>query len=74
MDSYSKGLQDEYSDIDVALVSKDFEGNRILDSIKLDEFVVGLSPKLETHTFKPEEFNSENLFVCEILKTAIRVY
>jgi predicted nucleotidyltransferase len=41
--SYANGLPDEWSDIDVAVVSDKFEGNRFLDSEK----ILGLYSKID---------------------------
>lgn len=71
--SYAKGNADEFSDIDLALVSKDFKGNKFLDSLELDEIILELTPKIKAHTFRPDEFSESNLFVKEILKSRIRV-
>lgn len=71
--SFAKGTQGKYSDIDLAVISNDFTGNRFLDYMKLAEPRVFSSIDLETHPFKPEDFNNENLFVREILKTGIEI-
>lgn len=71
--SYAKGIANKYSDIDLAVVSEKFEGIRLFDNIKLDKAVLKTSYDLETHPFRPEDFNEDNPFVKEILKEGIRI-
>ena len=71
--SYSKGNQNEFSDIDLAVVSNDFEGNRFKDNMKLARARVRTNINLETHPFRSEDFNEDNLFVKEILKHGIQI-
>lgn len=71
--SYSKGTQNEYSDIDLAVVSNDFEGNRFKDNMKLARSRVRTNINLETHPFRIEDFTDDNLFVKEILKYGIQI-
>jgi predicted nucleotidyltransferase len=71
--SYAKGIQSEWSDIDLAVVSSDFEGIRLRDNMKLSKTRTKTSFDLETHPFRPEDFTPDNLFVKEILSYGIRV-
>jgi uncharacterized protein len=71
--SYAKGTQHEWSDIDLALVSNDFEGKRLKDRQKVRNAKLNTSIDIETHPYRPEDFNTENPFVCEILKDGIRI-
>jgi predicted nucleotidyltransferase len=71
--SYAKNEQKEFSDIDVALVSKDFTGNSFLDSVALDKIILKIGREIETHTYKPDDFIPMNLFVKEILETGIKL-
>lgn len=71
--SYAKGTQHEFSDIDLAIVSEDFQGIRLLDNVKLDKPALNSSYDLETHPFRPEDFTEDNPFVKEILKEGIRI-
>jgi predicted nucleotidyltransferase len=71
--SYAKGQQSEWSDIDLALVSDQFEGYRFNDRCKLSPYVVRVSSDIETHPFRPEDFTEDNPFVKEIIKTGIRI-
>jgi uncharacterized protein len=71
--SYAKGTNHEWSDIDVAVVSDDFQGISFFDNQILTEAMLRTSIDIETHTYRPEEFNEDNPFVKEILETGIRI-
>jgi uncharacterized protein len=71
--SYAKGNAKEYSDIDLAIVSENFEGSRFFDKKKLNKFILSTSSDFEVHPFNTKEFNKENPFVEEILKTGIKI-
>ncbi|MCC6549067.1 MAG: nucleotidyltransferase domain-containing protein [Ignavibacteriaceae bacterium] len=71
--SYAQGNADEYSDIDLAIVSDRFEGSRFFDKKKLHKYILQTSIDLEIHPFKTEDFTSENPFVREILRTGKRI-
>ena len=71
--SYAKGNYNEYSDIDLALVSENFEGMRFNDNMRLMKSVLSVSSDIETHPFTPFDFTSDNPFVNEILRTGIRI-
>ncbi len=72
--SYAKGNADKWSDIDVALVSKDFTGVRFYDRKKLNRCLIKIDSRIEIHPFKPEDFTRDNLFVDQILKDGIEIY
>ena len=65
--SYARGTADEWSDIDVALVSDDFEGVRYLDRSKIRKFTRECSSLLSPLPFKTEEFSDQDPFVRHIL-------
>jgi predicted nucleotidyltransferase len=71
--SYAKGTNHEYSDIDIAVVSNEFEGRRLYDNIKLVDATLRTSIDIETHPYRPEDFTEDNLFVKEILEHGIRI-
>ncbi|TAL69965.1 MAG: nucleotidyltransferase domain-containing protein [Bacteroidetes bacterium] len=71
--SYARGTNNEWSDIDVAVVSDDFEGIRIFDNKKIRKAKLKTSIDLETHPYRPEDFTSDNPFVQEILEYGIRI-
>jgi predicted nucleotidyltransferase len=71
--SYAKGQQTEWSDIDVALVSAQFQGNSYYDRRKVSPYKIKIDIDLEVHPFRPEDFTEDNPFVEEIIKTGIRI-
>lgn len=71
--SYAKGNQNEFSDIDIALISDQFTGNRYLDRNLVREITLNVSNLIEIMPFTSEEFNSSNPFANEIMETGIRI-
>lgn len=71
--SYASGNFKEWSDIDIALVSGIFKGDRINDKDKIRSLTLSVSSQLEIIPFAPQDFNREDPFVKEILKTGIKL-
>jgi len=71
--SYAKGNYNEWSDIDIALVSDIFEGNRINDRKKIRKLTLSISSSLEVLPFNSNDFNNENPFAKEIIETGIKL-
>jgi predicted nucleotidyltransferase len=71
--SYANGTSNEWSDIDIALVSNDFEGCRIKDKNRIRDIKAKIDFSLSPLPYRPEDFNESDLFVKEILKTGIRI-
>ena len=71
--SYSRGTFTEFSDIDIALVSKSFTGNRIKDRDKIRKYTLSISSMIEVIPFSINDFNELNPFAKEIIKTGIRI-
>jgi len=71
--SYATGIQQEWSDIDIALVSDVFVGNRMDDKGKIRDITLSVSNEIEVLPFAPADFNLHNPFVREILRTGIRL-
>jgi predicted nucleotidyltransferase len=71
--SYARGNYQKWSDIDIALVSDIFRGNRIDDKDKIRKITLSISSELEVIPFSPNDFNLQNPFAKEILKTGIRL-
>ena len=71
--SYAKGTAAKYSDIDLAIVSKDFEGVRFFDRKRLFKYLVKVNTDIQLHPFKLEDFTTDDPFVEEIIRTGIRV-
>jgi len=71
--SYASGEAEEYSDIDLAIVSDKFEGDRFDDSNKLNKYILKTSVDIEVHPFNTLEFTTEDPFVREIITKGIKV-
>jgi len=71
--SYAKGTNEQYSDIDLALVSQNFTGNRFLDKEKIRKYIVAVNTDISPMPFRPEDFTTDDFFVDEILKYGIRI-
>jgi len=71
--SYAKGTSHEYSDIDLAIWSKDFVGDKFED-IPMVAKILCQSPKIELHPFAITENASNHAFINEvILKEGITI-
>lgn len=71
--SWTQNRANQWSDIDLAIVSPSFDGVTFLDRRKMDDAVIAVDTAIETHPFRPEDFNDSNPFVREILRTGIRI-
>lgn len=71
--SYAKGKNNEWSDIDLAIVSSDFIGNRFEDRNKIRRITLRVNSDISPMPFRPEDFNDSDYFVKEILETGIRI-
>jgi predicted nucleotidyltransferase len=71
--SYAKGLLNIWSNIDLALVSKNFEGNRYYDLDKLVDACFAIDTNIAPLPYKTEDFTTDDLFVKEILKYGIQI-
>lgn len=71
--SYAKGTANTWSDIDIALVSKDFTGIGFYDRKRVNPFLIKVDSRIEPHPFRPEDFTEDNPFVHEILKQGINI-
>jgi uncharacterized protein len=71
--SYATGNYDEWSDIDLAIVSEDFAGNRFEDRNKIRKITLKVNSDISPMPYRPEDFNESDYFVREILETGIRI-
>lgn len=71
--SYSAGRQNQFSDIDIAVVSKVFEGIRIKDRSKIRKITLSVSSLLEVLPFNPKDFNNDDPLAKEIMETGIQI-
>ena len=69
-----KGMADEYSDIDIAIVSKDFSGIPYYDVKKVSKFRRAIDLRLEIHPFSLEEINFDPpLFFMNIKNKGVQI-
>jgi predicted nucleotidyltransferase len=71
--SYAKGNSNEFSDIDLALVSDNFTGTRFFDLDTLRDAKFAINTDISPLPYRPEDFTLDNLFVKEILEYGIRI-
>lgn len=71
--SYATGDYQEWSDIDIALVSDIFAGNRIDDKDKIRKITLSVSSEIEVIPFSPKDFHLQNPFAKEIMTTGIKL-
>lgn len=71
--SYAEGRADEWSDIDIALVSDAFEGDRFNDRGKIRRVTLSVSSDLSPLPFRPEDFVPEDPLVKEILEKGVNI-
>ena len=71
--SYAKGNPQEWSDIDIALVSDIFAGNWMDDKDKIRRITLSVSSEIEVIPFAPKDFGVHNPLAKEILTTGIRL-
>lgn len=71
--SYAKGTEHKDSDIDIAIVSEDFDD--VYDSMAdLMGMTWDIDARIEPHPIKKKDFDEEsNYFVKEIIDTGIKV-
>lgn len=71
--SCASGNANQWSDIDLALVSSEFEGIRLIGKNKIHKITISVSSDLEVLPFHPKDFTPSNPLVKEILDTGVRV-
>lgn len=71
--SFVKGTAREESDIDIALISDVFTGNRFDDRRRIVPFRRTIDSRLEPIPFSPAGFTSGGALVDEITRTGIRI-
>ena len=71
--SYAQGTFNEWSDIDLAIVSKVFVGERFEDRKKIRRIKLKVSSDLDPIPHSPEDFTNSSPFVKRIIETGIKV-
>jgi len=72
--SYAKGQATENSDIDLAIVTKEFIGDEFDFTLLLMKLARDIDEDIEPHPYLAEDFNEANPFAYEILKSSKRIY
>lgn len=71
--SYAHGNYTEWSDIDLAVVSDIFVGDRFDDKRKIRPITLSVSDSLEILPYTPQDFTEDDPFVKEIIRTGIKI-
>ena len=71
--SRASGKHDRWSDIDIAIVSEVFEGDRFKDRGRIRKVTLAVSSDLSPLPFRPEDFTVDDPLVREILRTGMRI-
>lgn len=72
--SVSKGLADKDSDIDLAVVSRDFQGIRYHDMKKISKHRIRVDSRLEIHPFSRQEVDQDPpQFFLKIKQDGMRI-
>ncbi len=72
--SHAKGKANEWSDIDVAIVTDKLKKNRNKNSFLLWKIRRSVDTRIEPHGFTREEFaNAANPLAAEVKKTGIKI-
>ncbi len=69
--SYAKGKAKPESDIDIALISDDFTGDRFEDRRKIIPLRRIIDSRIEPIPFRPEDFNNGGALAEEIKRTGM---
>lgn len=72
--SYAKARNEDYSDIDVAIVSNSFRGFVLADNETILSKTKNINRMIEPHPFRIEDFTKDNPFAKEIISTGIKIY
>jgi predicted nucleotidyltransferase len=71
--SYVTGKANEWSDIDVALASDDFEGNWFKDRNRIRRLTLAVDNRLSPVPYRPESLLAPDPFFKKILETGIAI-
>lgn len=71
--SYAHGKATENSDIDLAIISKDFKGNRFDDRRLLVPLRRDIDLRLEPIPYRPEDFAENDPLAIEIMENGIEL-
>ena len=69
--SYLTGKTDEWSDIDVAVVSPQISDDRFEERIILTKIAISVDDRIEPLPFNPDNFTKDDPLSREIIKTGL---
>jgi predicted nucleotidyltransferase len=72
--SYANGRARPESDIDLAVISEDFTGDRFGDRRKIVPLRRKIDNRIEPVPFRPDDFNNGGMLAEEIKRTGIVVF
>ncbi len=72
--SYAKGTNNEWSDIDIAIVSDDFSGDSFEDKCKIRKFKLESGWDISPIPFRKYDFENSIFARDEILKNGITIF
>jgi len=72
--SHACNRADEWSDIDLAVLTDSFRGDGFDFKFLLTKIARTIDPDIEPHPYLAGEFNSSNPFAAQILKNGEKVY
>ena len=72
--SYAKGTNNENSDIDIAIITDDFENDIFDEELNLLKLRRKLDTRIEPHLIRIKDYkNAETPFIKEVIDTGIKV-
>ncbi len=71
--SYARNTETIDSDIDVAIISDDFSGNRFEDGLRVARLRAKVDLNIEPVTFRPQDFIEEYPLAAEIKRHGIKI-
>ncbi len=71
--SYASGMPDEWSDIDVAIISRDISEDRMEERIRLTRLSSRIDSRIEPAPFSPATFIDEDPLAWEIKRSGVRI-
>ncbi len=72
--SHAKGTATDVSDIDIALISAAFNGNRFEDRRRIVPIRRKIDNRIEPIPITPEDFDNGGMLVDEIKRTGITIF
>ncbi len=71
--SHLTGKADEWSDIDLAVISPQIGSDRFEERVRLTKIALAIDDRIKPLPFSPDSFTPDDPLVREILRTGLRV-